>query len=103
MAHRPDGRTSAASNFLIRLSNVWTMGDGRPDGYSSTRNFHISNARIRTMMVVVRTVEVESAISFFDARASGPWLSDVRTVIFELRFLPYGDARPERIPHRPDG
>jgi hypothetical protein len=89
VAHRPDGRTSAASNFLIRLSSVRTMGDGRPDGYSSTRNFHISNARVRTMMAVVQTVEVESAISFFDARVSGPRLSDVRTVIFELRFLPY--------------
>jgi hypothetical protein len=26
------------------------MGDERPDGYSSTRNFHICNARIRTMI-----------------------------------------------------
>jgi hypothetical protein len=26
------------------------MGDERPDGYSSTRNFHISNARVRTMI-----------------------------------------------------
>jgi hypothetical protein len=69
MAHRQDGRTSAASNFLIRLSSVRTMGDERPDGYSSTCNFHISNER-------VRTVEVESAISFFDARASEPQLSD---------------------------
>jgi len=50
MAHRPDGRTSAASNFLIRLSSVWTMGDERPHGYSSTRNFHIGNARVRTMI-----------------------------------------------------
>jgi hypothetical protein len=50
MAHRPDGRTSAASNFLIRLSNVRTMGDERPDGYSSTRNFHIGNTRVRTMI-----------------------------------------------------
>jgi hypothetical protein len=50
MAHRPDGCTSAASNFLIRLSSVWTMGDERPDDYSSTRNFHISNARVRTMI-----------------------------------------------------
>jgi hypothetical protein len=40
------------------------MGDERPDSYSSTRNFHICNAR-------VWTVEVESAISFFDERASG--------------------------------
>jgi hypothetical protein len=36
----------------------------------------------------VRTVEVESAISLTDERASGPRLIDVRTVIFELRFLP---------------
>jgi hypothetical protein len=50
MAHRPDGRTSAASNFLIRLSSVRTMGDGRLDDYSSTRNFHISNARVWTMI-----------------------------------------------------
>jgi hypothetical protein len=27
-------------------------------------------------------------ISFFDERVSGPQLSDVRMVIFELRFLP---------------
>jgi hypothetical protein len=57
------------------------MGDERRDGYSSTRNFHICNA-------CVRTVAVESAISFFDARTSGPQLLDVRTVIFELGFLP---------------
>jgi len=27
----------------------------------------------------------------------------VRTVIFELRFLPYGDVRPDGIPHHSDG
>jgi len=26
------------------------MGDERLDGYSSTRNFHICNARVRTMI-----------------------------------------------------
>jgi hypothetical protein len=36
----------------------------------------------------VWTVEVESAISLTDERASGPMLTDVRTVTFELRFLP---------------
>jgi hypothetical protein len=36
----------------------------------------------------VQTVEVESAISLTDERASEPWLTDVRKVIFELRFLP---------------
>jgi hypothetical protein len=51
----------------------------------------------------VRTVEVESAISILVARASGPRLSNIRMGIFELRFLPYGDARPDGIPHRPDG
>jgi len=48
--HRPNGRTFAASNFLIRHSSVRTMGDERPDGYSSTRDFHICNARVRTMI-----------------------------------------------------
>jgi hypothetical protein len=51
----------------------------------------------------VRTVEVESAVTIYDAPASGPQLSDVRIVHFELRFLLYGDTRPDGIPHRPDG
>jgi hypothetical protein len=50
MAHHLDGRTSAASNFLIRLSSVRTLGDERLDSYSSTRNFHISNVRVQTMI-----------------------------------------------------
>jgi hypothetical protein len=50
MAHHPDRRTSAASNFLIRHSSVRTIGDERPDGYSSTPNFHICNERVRTMI-----------------------------------------------------
>jgi hypothetical protein len=48
-------------------------------------------------------VEVESAVTIYDPPASGPQLSDVRTVNFELRFLPYGDTRPDGIPHLPDG
>jgi hypothetical protein len=48
-------------------------------------------------------VEVESAISILVARASRSRLTDVRTGIFELRFLPYLDSRPDEIPHRPDG
>jgi hypothetical protein len=51
----------------------------------------------------VRTVEVESAISLTDECASGPMLTDVQTVVFELRFLPYLWARPDGKPHRPDG
>jgi hypothetical protein len=50
----------------------------------------------------VRTVEVKSAISFFDEREAGPRLTVVRAVIFELRFLPNGDARPDGIQHRLD-
>jgi hypothetical protein len=48
-------------------------------------------------------VEVESLVTIFDAPASGPQLSDFWTVHFELQFLPYGDTRPDGIPHRPDG
>jgi len=44
----PNGRTSAASNFHIRL-HTSRLGDGRPDGWSSTRNFHICWPRVRTM------------------------------------------------------
>jgi hypothetical protein len=51
------------------------MGDERPDENSSTHNFHICYAH-------VRTVEVESAISIIDERASEPMLTDVRTVVF---------------------
>jgi hypothetical protein len=51
----------------------------------------------------VQTIEVESSVTIYDALASGPKLSDVRTVHFELRFLPYGDTLPNGIPHRQDG
>jgi hypothetical protein len=51
----------------------------------------------------VRTVEVESAISLTDERASGPMLTDVQTVTFELWFLPYLWSRPDGKPYRPDG
>jgi hypothetical protein len=36
----------------------------------------------------VRMIKVESAISLTVERASGPRLTDVWTVTFELRFLP---------------
>jgi hypothetical protein len=70
MAHRLDGRTSATSNFLIRLRAsdhegwasgrlnfntqfpyllyVRTMRGSRLDGWSWIRNFHISCTRVRT-------------------------------------------------------
>jgi hypothetical protein len=88
MAHRPDGRTSAASNFLIRrrASEPWGMSV-----QTAILQYAISISTMRASGLreaVVQTVEVESAISFFDERTSEPYLSDVRTVIFELRFLP---------------
>jgi len=48
-------------------------------------------------------VEVESTISLTVERVSGRRLTDVQTVIFELRFLPYVWARPDGNPRRPDG
>jgi hypothetical protein len=47
---RRDGTSSAASNFLIRLSSVRTMGDERKEGYSSTCNFHICNTSVWTLI-----------------------------------------------------
>jgi hypothetical protein len=55
------------------------MGDERPDGWTSTRNFHICYAR------------------------SGPWQAVVQTVTFELRFLPYEWAHPDGNPRCPNG
>jgi len=50
----------------------------------------------------VRTVEVESAISILVARVFEPRLTDVRTRIFELRFLPYVWVSPNGKPRRPN-
>jgi hypothetical protein len=58
---RPDGRTFAASNFLIKTSCV----------------------RIRRM--AGRTGDLLHAISIFVERASGPWQTGVWTVEFELQ------------------
>jgi hypothetical protein len=92
---RPDGHTSAASNFFIRFRASGPSG-------MSVRTAELQHAiSISTMRASgpwgagVRAVEVESAISILVARASGPRLTDVRTVIFELRFLPYYWARPD--------
>jgi hypothetical protein len=81
---RPDGRTSAASNFHIRLSA------SRPRGMNVRTAILQDAISISAMRASgpreadVRTVEVESTISLTDERASGPSLTDVRTVIFEL-------------------
>jgi hypothetical protein len=51
----------------------------------------------------VRTVEVKSVISLTNERAFRPRLTNVRTLIFELRFLPYEDARPDELLRCPNG
>jgi hypothetical protein len=84
MAHLLDDRTSAVSNFLIRLrvSGPWGM---------SVRTAELQHAISISAMrasgpweAVVRTVVVESTISILIARAFGPRLTDVRRMIFEL-------------------
>jgi hypothetical protein len=99
---RPDGRTSAASNFHIRLSASGQRG-------MNVRMAILQHAISISVMRAsgpreadVRTVEVESAISLTNERASGPMLTDVRTVTFELRFLPYLWSRLDGKSHRPD-
>jgi hypothetical protein len=100
---RPDGRTSAASNFHIRLS---ASGPRGMSFRTAILQHAISISAMRASEpweADVWTVEVESAISLTDERASGPMLTDVQTVVFELRFLPYLWARPDGKPRRPDG
>jgi hypothetical protein len=53
--------------------------------------------------MVVQTVDLLHAIFISVERASGRWQTGVRTVEFELRFLPHGVARPDRNPRRPNG
>jgi len=98
----PDGRTSAASNFHIRLrvSGSWGM-----NVRTTILQHAISISAMRASgqwEADVRTVEVESAISISDERASGPMLTDVWTMVFELWFLPYLWVRPDRKPHCPN-
>jgi len=100
---RPDGRTSAARNFHIRLRASGPRG-------MNVRTAILQHAISISAMCAsgpweagVRMVEVESPISILVACASGPRLTDVRTVIFELRFLPYVWVRPDEKPRRPDG
>jgi len=64
--YRPNGRTSAASNFFIKASRIQTRG------------------------MAVRTVDLLHAIYVSVERAFGQWQTGVRTVEFELTFLPYG-------------
>jgi hypothetical protein len=91
---RPDGRTSAASNCHNRLRASGRLNFStqfpylirvRPDHKGETSGWLKSNRQLPYTM------------------HQRPDQSDVRTVHFELRFLPYGDTCPDGIPHRPDG
>jgi hypothetical protein len=53
--------------------------------------------------MTVWTVDLLHAISISVELVSGPRQTDVRAVEFELRFLPYGVARPDGNPRHPDG
>jgi hypothetical protein len=100
---RSDGRTSAASNFHIRLR---ASGPRGMNVRTAILQHAISISAMRASgprEADVWMVEVESAISILVARVSGPRLTDVRTVIFELRFLPYVWVCPDGKPRRPDG
>jgi hypothetical protein len=100
---RPDGRTSAVSNFHNRLPASGPWGRNvRTDKLQHAISIYDARES-RPWGGDVWTVEVESAVTIYDALASGPQLSDVRTVHFELRILPYRVTRPDGIPHRPDG
>jgi hypothetical protein len=101
--YRLDGRTSAASNFHIRLRAFGPWGMNVRTAILQ-HTISISDMRVSgTWGIGLWTIEVESAISILVARASGPRLTDVRTVIFELWFLPYIWGRLDRKPHRQDG
>jgi hypothetical protein len=111
-------RTSSGRDGLIvqtdarPLQVISTTGFARPDQGAGASGRPLNFNTQFPYLIRVRpdhegwdvwTVEVESAVSIYDAPTSGPQLSDVRTVKFELWFLPYGDTRPDDILHRPDG
>jgi len=82
---RPDGVALSSERSPLSYTQFPYQGfacsnhrNGRPDGWSDARNFHISSTRVRTMKTGVRT-------SWF-------WMHD----------LPYGRARPDGNPHCPD-
>lgn len=94
MTHCSDGRTSASSNFHIRLRASGLRGRSVRTA-ELQHTISISDVRASGPLGTdVGTVEGESAVSIYDAQASGPRLTNIRTVNFELRFLPYWDTRP---------
>jgi len=96
-------RKFCRKSFLFK-SRVRTVRHWRPDGCTSAAsNFHIRLSASRPRGINVRTAILQHAISISAMRASGPMLTDVRMVEFELRFLPFLWVRPDGKPHRPEG
>jgi hypothetical protein len=98
-------------SFLFKI-RVRTVRHWRLDGYTSAAsNFHIRLSASGPRGMNFRKAILQHAISIYVMRASRPWVADVRTVelksvrtvIFEMRFLPYLWLRPDGTPHHPDG
>jgi hypothetical protein len=92
---RPEGRTSATSNFHIRLRA------------SGPRGMNVRTAELQHSISIsvmrasgpwragVQTVEVESAISILVARASGPWYLNCDSCLMETRVQTGHQHRPD--------
>jgi hypothetical protein len=86
--------------FFPKLSSIRTVVPCRPDGRTSAAsNFRIKASSVRTKGMVVRTVDLMHAISISDARTSGrldfecdTCLMDecVRTVAANFPYLCFG-------------
>jgi hypothetical protein len=81
---RPDGRHKAfgrttvglskiSLKFFLDLSRIRTVLPYRPVCHTfAARNFHIKASRIRTIGMVVRTIDLMHAISIYVAHTSRP-------------------------------
>jgi hypothetical protein len=82
---RPDGRHKASERTTVRsafqnfakffpdLSHIRTVLPCRLDDRTSiVLNFHIKASRVRTIGMVVRTIDLVHTIFIYVARASGP-------------------------------
>jgi hypothetical protein len=76
---RPNGQLcDRLSKILLKffpdLSRIRTVLPCRPDGRTfAARNFHIKASHVRTIGMIVQTVNLMHAISIYVACTSGPW------------------------------
>jgi hypothetical protein len=89
---RPDGQlcdrlSKISLKFCLDLSRVQTMVPCHPDGCTSAaRNFHIMASRVWTKGMVVRTVDQMYAFSILVARASGRLDFECDTCLMDERI-----------------